>query len=176
VDVDGKEYIDLLAGFGVSNVGHCHPKVVAALTKQAEQLIHYFDYPSEQRARLAERLCQLSPGVFPKRVGFAVTGSDAVEMAVRVARWYTGGQFIITAYGDYHGTQIGTMALTGKARMWSYYYPLPPSDTGIIRIHFAYCYRCPFEKTYPACDIYCARYLERLLDARSMDGDGPNRL
>ncbi|MBI2876451.1 MAG: aspartate aminotransferase family protein [Candidatus Tectomicrobia bacterium] len=166
VDIDGKEYIDLLAGFGVSNLGHCHPKVVAALTGQAGQLIHYFDYPSEQRAHLAERLCRLSPGDFPKRVAFTVTGSDAVEMAIRAARWYTGGQFIITAYGDYHGTQIGTMALTGKARMWAYYYPVPPSDTGVIRIPFAYCYRCPFEKTHPACDLYCARHLEWLLESK----------
>ncbi|MDP6560705.1 MAG: aspartate aminotransferase family protein [Candidatus Binatia bacterium] len=173
VDVDGKEYIDLLAGFGVSNVGHCHPKVITALAGQAEQLIHYFDYPSEQRAQLAERLCRLSPGGFSKRAAFTVTGSDAVEMAIRAARWYTGGQFIITAYGDYHGTQIGTMALTGKARMWSYYYPLPPSDTGIIRIHFAYCYRCPFEKTFPACDIYCARYLERLLENKEASFRNP---
>lgn len=83
-DADGKEYVDMLAGFSVSNVGHCHPAIVAAVNDQAGKLLHYFDLPNEPRERLAGRLAALAPGDRAKRVAFGVTGADAVELAIRL--------------------------------------------------------------------------------------------
>jgi isoleucine 2-epimerase len=109
-DADGKEYVDMLAGFSVSNVGHCHPAVVKAVAEQSGRLMHYFDLPNEPRERLAARLAGLAPGAGSKRVVFGVTGADAVELAIRLARWYTGAPMILSAYGGYHGTTGGATA------------------------------------------------------------------
>ena len=83
-----------------------------------------------------------------------------METAVQLARWYTGKPFILVPYGDYHGRTPGTMGLTGKATMWSYYYPIPPIDTAISYFPYPYCYRCPYDKEYPQCDIYCIKFLD----------------
>ena len=122
-DADGKEYVDMLAGFSVSNTGHCHPAVTAAVAEQAGQLMHYFDLPGDQRERLAARLAALAPGVRPRRVVFGTTGADAAELAIRLARWYTGAPIILSAYGGYHGTTGATMATTAKGGMWALLLP-----------------------------------------------------
>ena len=85
-DADGKEYVDMLAGFSVSNLGHGHPLVLDALQAQAEELVHYFDLPNEPRERLARRLAHLAPGEGKKRVVFGATGADAIELAIKAAR------------------------------------------------------------------------------------------
>src|SRR5690348_8142311 len=103
-DADGKEYVDMLAGFSVSNVGHAHPRVVEAVSRQAATLMHYFDLPNAPRERLAARLAALAPGDAPKRVLFGVTGADAIDLAIKAARWYTGAPIVISTYGGYHGT------------------------------------------------------------------------
>ncbi len=162
-DADGKEYVDMLAGFSVSNVGHCHPAVVAAVRDQAGRLLHYFDLPNEPRERLAGRLAALAPGDGPKRVVFGVTGADAVELAIRLARWYTGAPIILSAYGGYHGTTGGTMATTAKGGMWAYYYPVLPGDSGHAKIPFSYPYRCPVGASPENCAQACVEYTRRLL-------------
>src|SRR5439155_4715470 len=78
-DADGKEYIDMLAGFSVSNVGHTHPEVVSAIRDQAGELLHYFDLPNPPRERLAARLAAMAPGEGRTRVVFGVTGADAID-------------------------------------------------------------------------------------------------
>jgi 4-aminobutyrate aminotransferase len=162
-DADGKEYVDMLAGFSVSNVGHCHPAVVAAVSDQASKLLHYFDLPNEPREQLAGRLAALAPGDQAKRVVFGVTGADAVELAIRLARWYTGAPIILSAYGGYHGTTGGTMATTAKGGMWAYYYPVLPGDTGHAKIPFSYPYRCPVGASPENCAEACVEYTRRLL-------------
>jgi 4-aminobutyrate aminotransferase len=162
-DADGKEYVDMLAGFSVSNVGHCHPAIVAAINDQAGQLMHYFDLPNEPRERLASRLAALAPGDHAKRVVFGVTGADAVELAIRLARWYTGAPMILSAYGGYHGTTGGTMAATAKGGMWAYYYPVLPGDSGHAKIPFSYPYRCPVGASPENCAEACIEYTRRLL-------------
>ena len=145
VDVDGKEYIDLLAGFSVSALGNCNPKLTEVISSQAKKLVHYFDFPHPERIKLAERLAEIAPIKEGKaRVAFGVTGADAVELAVRAARYYTGRPFILTAFGDYHGVTYGTMALTGKGGMWAYFYPIPPQDTAVGYFPFPYPYQSPF--------------------------------
>jgi len=162
-DADGQEYVDMLAGFSVSNVGHCHPAVVQAVADQSGRLMHYFDLPNEPRERLAARLAGLAPGDDPKRVVFGVTGADAVELAIRLARWYTGAPMILSAYGGYHGTTGGTMATTAKGGMWAYYYPVLPHDTGHAKIPYSYPYRCPVGASPENCAEACVAFTRRML-------------
>jgi 4-aminobutyrate aminotransferase-like enzyme len=162
-DADGAEYVDMLAGFSVSNTGHCHPRVVAAISEQAGRLMHYFDLPGEQRERLAARLTELAPGDHRKRVVFGVTGSDAVELAIRLARWYTGAPIILSAYGGYHGTTGATLATTAKGGMWAYHYPVLPHDSGHAKIPFSYPYRCPVGASPENCAEACLEYVRRML-------------
>ena len=164
-DADGKEYVDLLAGFSVSALGECNEKVTEIIRKQAGELVHYFDLPHEERVKLGERLVRLSRIKEKTRVMFGVTGSDGIELAVRAARYYTGKPYILTAYGDYHGVTYGTMGLTGKGNMQPYFYPILP-DKAIGYFHFPYCYRCFFDKEYPHCGIYCMKSFERLLKGK----------
>jgi 4-aminobutyrate aminotransferase-like enzyme len=171
-DVDGREYIDLLAGFSVSNLGICNEELVKTIQEQARKLIHYFDFPHPERIKLAEKLTALSRISEKTRVLFGVTGSDGIELAIRAARYYTGQPYILTAYGDYHGNTYGTMGVTGKGGMQPFFHPvLPVTASGYF--HFPYCYRCPFDKEYPGCDIFCMKSFERLLESKeSPFGDG----
>jgi 4-aminobutyrate aminotransferase len=162
-DADGKEYVDMLAGFSVSNVGHSHPAVIRAVAEQAGRLMHYFDLPNEPRERLAARLAALAPGDSPKRVVFGTTGADGVDLAIRLARWYTGAPMILSAYGGYHGTTAGTMATTAKGGMWAYYYPVLPHDTGHAKIPFSYPYRCPVGASPESCAEACLAFTRRML-------------
>lgn len=162
-DADGKEYVDMLAGFSVSNTGHCHPAVTAAVTEQAGRLMHYFDLPGDQRERLAARLAGLAPGVRPRRVVFGTTGADAAELAIRLARWYTGAPLILSAYGGYHGTTGATMAATAKGGMWAFYYPVLPADSGHAKIPFSYPYRCPVGAAPDQCAEACLDFTRRML-------------
>ncbi len=166
-DADGREYIDLISGMSVNNVGICNPQVVDVIRRQSEKLIHYFDLPNLPRVRLSQKLVKVTPGDFPKKVTYAVTGSEAVEAAVRVVRWYTGKQYILNAYAEYHGITTGTMGFTGKAGVRRYYYPVLPAENGIAHFPYPYCYRCPYGRNYPDCDIHCVRFIEDLF--RSQD-------
>ena len=115
-DVDGREYIDFAAGIGVMNVGHCHPKVVEAVKEQAELYSHtcfgLFGY--ESYLRLAERLNDLAPGDFPKRTFFMNSGAEAVENAVKIARYATGRKSIIAFDDAFHGRTYMTLSLTSQ--------------------------------------------------------------
>jgi len=164
-DADGEEWIDCLAGFSVNNVGICNPEVIKAIEEQLKKLIQYYDFPSVPRIKLSENLVNITPGDFPKKVIYGVTGSEAVETAIQIARWYTEKPFILVPYGDYHGRTPGTMGMTSKAIMWKYYYPVPPHDTAIAYFPYPYCYRCPYDKEYPSCDFYCIKGLENLFNS-----------
>ena len=164
-DADGKEYLDLLAGFSVSALGNCDEKLTAIIKEQAGKLTHFFDLPHIERLKLARKLIENSKISGKTKVMFGVTGSDAIELAVRAARYYTGQPYILTAYGDYHGVTYGTMGLTGKGNMQPYFYPVRP-DTAVGYYHFPYCYRCPFDKEYPSCDMFCMKSFEKLLDSK----------
>jgi 4-aminobutyrate aminotransferase-like enzyme len=173
-DADGKEYLDLLAGFSVSSLGECNDDITKIIQAQAGTLTHYFDFPHLERVKLAENLVKHSKLKEKARVVFGVTGSDGIELAVRAARYYTGLPYILTAYGDYHGVTYGTMGLTGKGNMQPYFYPVMP-DKAVGYFQFAYCYRCPFGKEYPSCDMFCMKNLEKLLDSKeSPYTDGMN--
>ncbi|MBL0713701.1 MAG: 4-aminobutyrate--2-oxoglutarate transaminase [Desulfosarcina sp.] len=117
-DVEGREYIDFAGGIGAMNVGHSHPKVVAAIKEQAEKFTHccFMVNPYETAVTLAERLCRLTPGDFHKKVVFLNSGSEAVENAVKVARYATKRQAIVVFDNGYHGRTLLTMTMTTKVR------------------------------------------------------------
>jgi 4-aminobutyrate aminotransferase/(S)-3-amino-2-methylpropionate transaminase len=158
-DVEGREYIDFGGGIGVMNVGHSHPKVVAAIQQQAERFTHtcFMVTPYEVPVALAARLCAAVPGSFPKAVMFANSGAEAVENAVKIARYQTQKQAIIAFENGFHGRTLLTMTLTSKVK--PYKFGFGPYAPEVYRMPFAYCYRCPFQLTYPTCGVACAEAL-----------------
>ena len=158
-DVDGREFIDFAGGIGVMNVGHSHPKVVAAIKDQAEKFTHtcFMVLPYEAAVLLAEKLCAVTPGSFPKAAVFVNSGAEAVENAVKIARYYTKRPAIITFENAFHGRTLLTMSLTSKVK--PYKFGFGPFAPEIYRMPYAYCYRCPFGLKYPSCNVACADYL-----------------
>jgi 4-aminobutyrate aminotransferase/4-aminobutyrate aminotransferase/(S)-3-amino-2-methylpropionate transaminase len=115
-DADGRRYIDFAAGIAVLNTGHRHPQVMAAVAKQAEYFAHtcFHVAPYESYVRLAERLNSLAPGDFAKKSLFLSSGAEAVENAIKIARYHTKRSAVIAFSGGFHGRTLMTMALTGK--------------------------------------------------------------
>ncbi len=115
-DVDGKRFIDFAAGIAVLNTGHRHPKIMAAVAAQAEAFTHtcFHVAPYESYVRLAERLNGLAPGDFAKKTLFLSSGAEAVENALKIARYYTKRSAVIAFSGGFHGRTHMTLALTGK--------------------------------------------------------------
>jgi 4-aminobutyrate aminotransferase/(S)-3-amino-2-methylpropionate transaminase len=160
IDVEGRELIDFAGGIGVNNVGHCHPKVVAAIKDQAEKYIHTCFHVAmyDPYVALAAKLNELAPGDFSKMTLFANSGAEAVENAVKVARYATGRQGIICFENGFHGRTLMGMTLTSKVK--PYKFGFGPFAPEVYRMPFAYCYRCRFGLKYPACNVACADYLE----------------
>ena len=115
-DVEGNRYIDFAAGIAVVNTGHCHPKIMQAVTDQLARFTHtcHQVIPYENYIRLAERLNAKVPGDFVKKTVFVTTGAEAVENAIKVARIHTGRSAVIAFGGSFHGRTFMTMSLTGK--------------------------------------------------------------
>ena len=159
-DVNGREFIDFAGGIGVNNVGHCNPKVTAAIKDQADKFIHTCFHVGmyEIYVDLAARLNELAPGDFPKMTMLANSGAEAVENAVKVARYAKKRPAIICFENGFHGRTYMAMSLTSKIK--PYKLGFEPFVPEVYRMPFAYCYRCPFGLTYPGCDIHCADYLE----------------
>jgi len=159
-DVEGRDFIDFSSGIGVMNVGHSHPKVVAAIKDQAEKFTHtcFMVLPYEPVVTLAQKLCAVTPGAFPKTALFINSGAEAVENAVKIARYYTKRPAVIAFENGYHGRTLLTMSLTSKVK--PYKFGFGPFAPEVYRMPFAYCYRCPFGLEYPGCDVACADHLK----------------
>jgi 4-aminobutyrate aminotransferase/(S)-3-amino-2-methylpropionate transaminase len=159
-DVEGRDYIDFGGGIAVMNVGHSHPKVVQAIKDQAEKFTHtcFMVTPYASPVKLAEKLCNAAPGDSPKAVMFANSGAEAVENAVKIARYYTQKTGIIAFESAFHGRTLMGMTLTSKVK--PYKYGLGPFAPEVYRMPYANCYRCPFGQDYPGCNVSCADHLE----------------
>jgi 4-aminobutyrate aminotransferase/(S)-3-amino-2-methylpropionate transaminase len=158
-DIDGREYIDFAAGIGVMNVGHCHPKVVEALQDQAGLFSHtcFGLVGYESYVRLAEALNGLAPGPSAKRTFFLNSGAEAVENAIKIARYATERPAVIAFEDGFHGRTYMTLSLTSQVS--PYKMGFGPYASEVYRIPYAYCYRCPLGLEYPACGCQCAELL-----------------
>jgi 4-aminobutyrate aminotransferase/(S)-3-amino-2-methylpropionate transaminase len=136
--------------------------VVKAIQKQAEQFVHtcFMVTPYEGYVRLAELLNELTPGSFPKKTFFLNSGAEAIENAVKIARAYTKRPAIIAFEDGFHGRTLLAMSLTGRTH--PYKTGFGPFAPEIYRLPYAYCYRCPYNRTYPGCNIECASRLEEM--------------
>ncbi len=154
-DVDGREYIDFAGGIGVNNVGHRHPKVLAAIQDQLEAYLHpcFHVMMYESYVQLAEQLNQILPCRGEKKTMLVNSGAEAVENAVKIARYYTGRSGVICFDNAFHGRTLLTMTLTSKVRPYKLH--LGALAPAIFRAHYAYCYRCPWGLSYPECQVYC---------------------
>ncbi|MBA4187171.1 MAG: aspartate aminotransferase family protein [Planctomycetaceae bacterium] len=115
-DVDGNLFLDFTAGIAVTATGHCHPEVVAAIKDQADKLLHMSgtDFYYRPQIDLAERLAKVAPGPTPKKVFFSNSGAEAVEGALKLARWHTNRNRVVAFFGAFHGRTYGAMSLSGS--------------------------------------------------------------
>ena len=142
-DVDGNEFLDFSSGIAVTSTGHCHPEVVAAIQKQAGELIHMSgtDFYYENMITLAERLAKIAPMSGPVRVYYGNSGAEAIEAAMKLARYHTKRQGIIAFYGAFHGRTMGALSLTAsKAQQRRRFFPVVP---GVAHVPYPYLYRRP---------------------------------
>jgi 4-aminobutyrate aminotransferase len=167
-DVDGNEFLDFTAGIAVNATGHCHPRVVESIKQQAEKLLHMSgtDFYYRPQITLAEKITSLAPGEGTKKVYFGNSGAEAVEAAFKLARWHTRRELNIAFFGAFHGRTMGALSLTAsKSIQKKHYYPFVP---GITHIPYPYCYRCPYNLSYPQCDIACAQWVADTLFRTTM--------
>jgi 4-aminobutyrate aminotransferase len=159
-DVDGNEFIDFNSGLVCMSVGHNHPKVVAAIKNQCDRFLHYSntDFFYREVVDLAEKLAQITPGGPEKKVYFGNSGAEAIEAAVKLAKWHSRRQLFIGFTGAFHGRTIGALSFTAsKPTQKRYFFPLMP---GVTHVPYAYCYRCAYKLTYPECHYWCVDFID----------------
>ncbi len=161
-DVDGKKYIDFAGGIGALNVGHCHPKIVSALQKQAARLthssFHVASYPAY--ASVCEKLCRTIPSSLPQKAALFNSGAEAVENAVKLARFFTGRSAIVSFGYAFHGRTLLCLTLNGREKVLkSGFGPFAPE---IYRAPFPYSYRAPVGVSPERLTEYCLEELKRL--------------
>jgi 4-aminobutyrate aminotransferase len=170
-DVDGNTFLDFAAGIAVCATGHCHPEVVTAIQKQAAELIHMSgtDFYYEGMPQLAAKLSSIAPGSEPKRVYFGNSGAEAIEAAIKLAKYHTKRDKLIAFHGAFHGRTMGALSLTasravqrkGFGTLLSGVFHMPYPDT--------------YRGTYGVCpenaSVDCLNYLENELFRRRVDPD-----
>lgn len=161
-DVDGNRFLDFNAGIAVVASGHSHPRVVAAIQKQAADFLHMSgtDFYYESMVQLAEKLAALAPGGLKRRVYFGNSGAEAVEAALKMARYHSGRDKFIAFLGAFHGRTMGALSLTGsKVAQRRGFGPMLP----VQHIPYAYCYRCAYGKEPSTCNVECVKVIENTL-------------
>jgi 4-aminobutyrate aminotransferase/(S)-3-amino-2-methylpropionate transaminase len=159
-DVDGNRFLDFAGGIGCLNAGHRAPPVVAAIREQVDAFLHtcFSVAPYEKYIAVAEKLNSITPGTFAKKTILVNSGAEAVENAIKIARFYTRRPAIICFEDAFHGRTMLTMSLTSKTH--PYKAGFEPFTADVYRIPYAYCYRCSYSLKYPSCDVFCAQHLE----------------
>jgi diaminobutyrate-2-oxoglutarate transaminase len=160
-DVDGNLYIDFFGGAGVMNVGHSNSEVIEAAASQLTELTHSLDVPNPARRALVETLLSLLPDSLNKVFFGGPTGSDAVEAAIKLARYNSQLYPLIAFEGGYHGMSAGALSLSSGLGFKEDFLPLLPE---VHFVPYAYCYRCVFGKKPDSCELDCAKYLEHILE------------
>lgn len=171
VDVDGNRFLDFMAGIAVNVTGYSHPRVVDAVKKQCDKFFHICstDFYYASFSNLAERLARIAPISGEKSVFLTNSGSEAVDTAIKLARYHTKRPYIIAFLGAFHGRTMGAVSLNAsKAKQRSYFAPLVP---GVYHVPYGYCYRCAYHLKYPSCQITCADVIENILCESLMSPD-----
>lgn len=172
-DVDGQEYIDFAAGIAVTSTGHSHPKVVEAIIEQSKKFIHIAgtDYYYDVQVKIAEKLAEIAPFDEPARVFLTNSGTEAVEGALKLARWYTRRHQVIAFYGAFHGRTMGALSLTSsKIPQRDGFLPLVP---GVHHVPYNNPYRCLHGREETACRDHCtcADFITDVLFKRTVPPD-----
>jgi 4-aminobutyrate aminotransferase len=162
-DVDGREYLDLVAGIAVMNAGYSNPEIKAAISAQLDKMVHcgFGDFFAEPPLKLAKKLREISGY---SKVFYCNSGTEAVEAAIKLAFWKTKRQNLISFYNSFHGRTLGSLSLTcSKVRQKEHF---PSIRT--VHSHYAYCYRCPLKLEFPSCGVECAKEIENLIFRREL--------
>jgi 4-aminobutyrate aminotransferase len=168
-DVDGNRFLDFMAGIAVASTGYNHPQVVNAVQEAAGKFLHICgaDFYYEGFARLCERLATLAPGPSPKRVFLSNSGAEAVEGAMKLARYATGRPAFVAFTGSFHGRTYGALSLTAsKVVQRSGFGPFLPE---VYHVPYAYEYRCDFCRGSAGCTMGCVAHIEQDLFGRRLD-------
>lgn len=156
---EGKKYLDFSSQLVNMNIGHQHPKIIAAIKEQAEKLCYITpSFASEPRAQLAELIAKHTPGDLCKTL-FTLGGAESNDNAIKIARAYTGRFKLLARYRSYHGATYGAISLTGDPRRP----PVEPGIPGVVHVFEPYCYRCSFGKSYPGCGLECAEHVREVM-------------
>jgi 4-aminobutyrate aminotransferase len=159
-DVDGNEFIDFNSGLVCMNVGHNHPKVVAAVKNQCDRFLHYSntDFYYREVVDLADRLAHITPGSPEKKIFFGNSGAEAIEAAIKLAKWHSRRQLFIAFISAFHGRTVGALSFTAsKPTQRRSFFPLMP---GVTHVPYGYCYRCPHKLTFPECHYWCVDFID----------------
>ncbi len=173
-DPDGNRFLDFAAGIAVCSTGHSHPEVVAAIKQQADRFLHmpgaiFYHQPMVELAETMARLAPLAGGEGAVRMLFTNSGTEAIEAAIKLARYRTGRQNILAFYGSFHGRTLGALSLTAsKAVQRRGFGPMLP---GAVHVPYADCYRCPFGRVPENCDVECVTYIEDYPFKRTLPPD-----
>ncbi len=163
-DVDGNRFLDFNAGIAVTATGHCHPQVVKAIQRQSERLIHMSgtDFYYENMVQLAEKLAAIAPlGDAARRVYFGNSGTEAIEAAMKLARYHTGRDKFIAFRGGFHGRTLGALSLTAsKVVQRKKFGPLVP---GVFHAQFPDSYRRPEGMTPEDYAVSCVHAIDEQL-------------
>ena len=159
--VDGRRYLDFSSGLAVTNTGHNHPRVLEAARRQMERLVHTGGvFYNEATVVAAEALVSVTPPGLDM-LFFSNSGAEAVEGALKLARYVTGRQGIVSFTGAFHGRTLGAVSVTtSSARYRKRYHPLLPS---VYQVPYPHCFRCPFRKDPGQCELCCLWYFEQTL-------------
>jgi 4-aminobutyrate aminotransferase len=159
-DVDGNRFLDCAAGIAVCSTGHSHPVVVEAIVQQARKFLHMSgtDFYYEDQVQLAERFGELAPISGPVRSFFSNSGAEAIEAALKLARYHTKRQAIIAFLGGFHGRTMGALAATAsKTVQRRGFGPMLP---GVFHAPYADCYRCPLKRDPRSCGAECLDFID----------------
>ena len=159
-DVDGNRFLDCAAGIAVNATGHAHPEVVKAVVDQAQRFLHMSgtDFYYEPQVRLAEEMSAIAPLDGPVRSFFGNSGTEAVEAALKLAKWYTKRHNVIAFLGSFHGRTMGSLSLTSSKQLQRKGFgPMLP---GVYHAPYANCYRCPVGLKADTCCGECVDVIE----------------
>ncbi len=159
-DVDGNRFLDFAGGIGALNVGHTAEAVVGAVQAQAVDLTHmcFAVAPYESYITLAERLAALTPGRFAKKVMLVNSGAEAVENAIKIARYASQRPGVLCFEDAFHGRTFMALALTRKVKPYKAGFGALAPD--VHRVPYAYCYRCSYGERHPSCETACVDSIE----------------